>query len=165
MITITDREALRLSPGGSARFEGIHHGAGVSFFWVAGEPGTGPERHEHPYSETWIVLAGTASIDADGEQLAAGRGSIVTVTAGSRHLFRSVGPERLEMICVHASPTIIQRFVQADAPAEPDDAVDVSPTLADPAPEPHPVGLRGDPTVGAPALADSPIGHRADPGP
>lgn len=112
MITVTDRDSLRLSPAGTARFEGTDHSAGVSFFWVDNPPGVGPDRHLHPYSETWVVIAGTASIDADGDQLVAGPGSIVTVTAGTRHRFRSIGPSRLEMICIHASETIIQEFVE-----------------------------------------------------
>lgn len=113
MITITDRESLRLSPGGTARFEGSDHRAGISFFWVDSEPGSGPDRHVHPYSETWVVLDGTAAIEADGRELFAGTGSVVTATAGTVHRFRSVGSRRLEMICIHASASIIQTFIQS----------------------------------------------------
>jgi mannose-6-phosphate isomerase-like protein (cupin superfamily) len=113
MTTVTDREQLRRNTTGTALFVGADHGAGVSFFWVDTPPGGGPETHWHPYTETWVVLQGEAVIESDGEELRAGAGAIVTVHAGARHRFRSAGTGNLEMICIHASPTIIQEFVTA----------------------------------------------------
>jgi mannose-6-phosphate isomerase-like protein (cupin superfamily) len=91
----------------------------VSFFWVDNAPGDGPDAHFHPYSETWIVLTGTAEIEADGEVLTAGPGAIVTATAGTVHRFVSRGADRLEMICIHASPTIEQVFLDEASIASP----------------------------------------------
>ena len=42
--------------GGS--FEGAAHGSEVSFFVVDDAPGEGPALHHHPYSETFVVIAG-----------------------------------------------------------------------------------------------------------
>lgn len=111
MITVTDRAALR-SPGSpTARYEGRDHSADVSLFWVNAPPGSGPELHRHPYTETWVVLQGEARIDAGDEQLRAHAGQIVTVPAETAHRFRNGGTGDLEMVCIHASPTIIQEFV------------------------------------------------------
>ncbi|MHA7264673.1 cupin domain-containing protein [Arthrobacter sp. TMN-37] len=111
MTTVTTREQLRNNNTGTALFVGADHGAGASFFWVEATPGSGPETHWHPYTETWVVFRGEAAIESDGEELRAGAGGIVTVHAGARHRFRSSGTENLEMICIHASPEIIQELV------------------------------------------------------
>ena len=111
MITITDRSALQLPGSPTARFEGVGHSADVSMFWVRTPPGEGPDLHWHPYTETWVVLHGEVQIDAGDEQLRAQTGDIVTVPADTVHRFRNVGSTELEMLCIHASPTIIQEFV------------------------------------------------------
>ncbi|GAA3709932.1 cupin domain-containing protein [Zhihengliuella alba] len=115
--TVVHRDGLRAGTSGTARFVGAEHGAGVSFFWVDAEPGAGPATHRHPYTETWVVLRGEAVIRSDGEELRAEAGAIVTVPAGAHHRFRSAGPGNLEMLCIHASPEIIQDFVPD--PADP----------------------------------------------
>jgi mannose-6-phosphate isomerase-like protein (cupin superfamily) len=111
MITVSHREQLRMESSRTARFIGEEHGAGVSFFWVDSEKGRGPDPHRHPYTETWVVLSGEAVVTADGAETTVGAGAVVTVGAGTVHHFRSVGGERLEMVCIHASPAIIQEFV------------------------------------------------------
>ena len=89
-------------------FEGEPHGSGVSFFHVNNEPGEGPDLHKHPYSETWIVRSGRARITADGEDIEAHPGDIAIVGPETPHKFKNIGPGRLEIICIHASPRIIQ---------------------------------------------------------
>jgi mannose-6-phosphate isomerase-like protein (cupin superfamily) len=113
MTTVIHREQLRKNHTGAARFVGADHHAGVSLFWVDTPPGKGPDVHWHPYTETWVVLRGEAVIVSDGEEFHVGVGAIVTVPAEARHQFRSSGIENLEMICIHASPEIIQEFVPA----------------------------------------------------
>ncbi len=99
---------LSPSPGGTIKFEGEPHGSGVSFFLVNNQPGMGPDLHKHPYSETWIVRSGKACITADGEELEAGPGDIVVVTSETHHKFKNIGTERLDIICIHSSPRMIQ---------------------------------------------------------
>lgn len=111
MITITTRSDLRAGDAGTARFVGADHESGVSFFWVDAPEGTGPDLHVHPYTETWVVLQGEALVEADGEEVRVTPGDIVTVTAGTRHQFRGASTVNLEMVCIHASPSIIQEFV------------------------------------------------------
>ena len=100
------------SPGGTVTFEGEPHGSGVSFFLVNSEPGTGPDLHRHPYAETWIVRSGKARMTADGEDFEAGPGDIVVVGPETPHKFKNAGTERLDIICIHASPRMIQEDLE-----------------------------------------------------
>src|SRR5262249_22228007 len=99
------------SPGGTLTFEGETHGSGVSFFLVDNEPGAGPELHTHPYSETWIVRSGKARITAAGEELEVGPGDIIVVGADTPHKFKNSGSDRLDIICIHASPRLITKWL------------------------------------------------------
>jgi len=102
----------------TARFDGGPHGAEASFFAVDNDPGQGPGLHWHPYSETWLVISGTVRFrlgDADGdavdvrfEELDAAAGNIFTVPARRHHAFTATGEGPLRMVCIHASPQIIQ---------------------------------------------------------
>jgi mannose-6-phosphate isomerase-like protein (cupin superfamily) len=100
------------SPGGTVTFEGDGYGSGVSFFLVNNQPGEGPDLHRHPYSETWIVRAGKARITADDEDMEAGPGDIVVVGSETPHKFKNIGTGRLDIICIHSSPRIIQEFLE-----------------------------------------------------
>jgi mannose-6-phosphate isomerase-like protein (cupin superfamily) len=99
------------SPSGTVTFEGDSYGSGVSFFLVNNEPGAGPDLHKHPYSETWIVRAGKARFSADGEDIEAGVGDILVVGPETPHKFKNVGSGRLDIVCIHASPRMIQEAV------------------------------------------------------
>jgi mannose-6-phosphate isomerase-like protein (cupin superfamily) len=103
---------LQPSPGGTVTFEGEPHGSGVSFFLVNNEPGAGPDLHRHPYSETWIVRSGKARFTADGVEMEAGPGDILVVGPETPHKFKNAGTERLDIICIHASPRLIQEELE-----------------------------------------------------
>jgi mannose-6-phosphate isomerase-like protein (cupin superfamily) len=100
------------SPGGTLTFEGEPYGSGVSFFLVNNEPGEGPDLHRHPYSETWIVRGGKGRFSADGEDIDAEPGDILVVGPETPHKFKNVGTERLDVICIHASPRLIQEELE-----------------------------------------------------
>jgi mannose-6-phosphate isomerase-like protein (cupin superfamily) len=100
------------SPGGTVTFEGEPYGSGVSFFLVNNEPGNGPDLHRHPYSETWIVRSGQGLFTADGQDIEAGPGDILVVGPETPHRFKNVGTERLDIICIHASSTMIQESLE-----------------------------------------------------
>ena len=100
------------SPGGTVTFEGEPHGSGISFFHVNNAPGEGPDLHRHPYSETWIVRSGRARFTADGQELEAGPGDILVVGPETPHKFKNLGPERLDIICIHSSPRMIQEALE-----------------------------------------------------
>ena len=112
MHTVIRSGELPPSPGGTVTFEGEAHRSGVSFFLVNNTPGAGPDLHRHPYSETWIVRSGRARFTADGEEIEAGAGDIVVVGPETPHKFKNVGDDRLDIVCIHASPRMIQEDLE-----------------------------------------------------
>ena len=105
-------EQQRTPPAARLRSKGSHMAQGVSFFLVSSEPGQGPDLHRHPSSETWIVRSGEARITADGEDIEAGPGDIAVVGPQTPHKFKNMGPGRLDIICIHASPRLIQEALE-----------------------------------------------------
>lgn len=112
MYKVIRADEAQRSSGGTVTFEGEPHGSGVSFFHVNNEPGQGPDLHRHPYSETWIVRSGKVRFTADGEDIEAGPGDIAVVGPETPHKFKNVGTERLEVVCIHSSPRIIQEELE-----------------------------------------------------
>jgi len=112
MYQVLRADEQQRSPGGTLTFEGEAHGSGVSFFLVNNQPGEGPDLHRHPYSETWIVRGGRGRFTADGEDIEAGPGDILVVGPQTPHKFKNVGTERLDVICIHASPRLIQEALE-----------------------------------------------------
>lgn len=106
--------SLRLPGSRTARFEGRPYGSEVSFFVVDTDPGTGPGLHRHPYSETWVVLGGEATITLGDETVVAHEGDVAVVRAGVWHAFVNTGTDALRMVCVHASDVMVQEDL-ADA--------------------------------------------------
>lgn len=101
------------SANGTVAFEGRPYGGGVSIFLVDAAPGEGPALHVHPYSETWVVRAGKAEMRIAGRTVTAGAGDIIVVPADTPHGFKALGPERLEITCIHASDHFVQEWVEA----------------------------------------------------
>lgn len=102
---------IRIGTGRSRRFEGADHGADISYFYVENQPGEGPGLHWHPYSETWVVLEGTVRITVGNESFVAEAGDTATGPARVPHRFTNVGDGVLRILGIHASPTIIQTFL------------------------------------------------------
>jgi quercetin dioxygenase-like cupin family protein len=71
------------------RFEGREHGSSVSFFIGTFDPGSGPTLHTHPYDETFIVEAGSATFTVADETFELGAGQIAVVPANTPHKFVS----------------------------------------------------------------------------
>ena len=90
----------------SGRFEGAPYGSDVSFFVVDAAPGDGPALHRHPYSETFAVQAGRARFEVGGRPVEAVAGDVLVVAPGTAHAFRALGPERLQMVAIHAASRI-----------------------------------------------------------
>jgi mannose-6-phosphate isomerase-like protein (cupin superfamily) len=80
-------------PGGenAETFNGHEHGASVSFFLSHNKPETGPELHQHPYEEIFIVQEGDVLFTAGDDTIEATAGDIVIVPAGTPHKFLSRG--------------------------------------------------------------------------
>src|SRR5690348_14942923 len=112
MYKIILAKDLELRPNGTQKFEGIAHDFGASFFHVKADPGRGATLHKHPYAETWIVLQGAVRFTIGDEQVEAGPGQIVVAGADTPHKYLNVGTERLEVLCIHPSPEIIQEELE-----------------------------------------------------
>lgn len=110
MATVVTADSIRVPGSRTLRFEGRDHGSGVSFFLVANDPGQGPGLHRHPYTETWSVLEGEATITIGDETVVAHAGDTAVVQPGVWHGFSNTGSGTLRMICIHASDTMIQEF-------------------------------------------------------
>ena len=90
-----------------SEFEGKDHGSETSFILINGCDVKGPALHQHPYSETFVVLEGTARFQVGVEVRIVSKGSAVVVPPNTPHRFESVGPDNLVQIDIHAS----DRFV------------------------------------------------------
>lgn len=110
-MSIVPADDIRVQGSRTLRFEGGAHGADVSFFHVQNEPGQGPGLHRHPYSETWHVLEGEATIRMGDETIVAHAGDTATVPPGVWHGFTNTGDGVLRILCIHASDTMIQEFL------------------------------------------------------
>jgi mannose-6-phosphate isomerase-like protein (cupin superfamily) len=111
MFQIVHRGDQRQGSIAAVEFEGQPYRAGVSFFLGNLAPGKGPGLHQHPYSETCIVLSGQAAIVVDGEEVIARAGDVVVIGPATPHRFTATGNQRLDMVCIHAS----DRFIIASA--------------------------------------------------
>jgi mannose-6-phosphate isomerase-like protein (cupin superfamily) len=111
---IVPAASLLIGTNRTRRFVGLEHGAGISYFFVDNEPGQGPGLHWHPYTETWVVLEGTAEITIGDRLLTATAGDTATVPAGVWHRFENVGDGRLKVLCIHASPVIVQTWADEE---------------------------------------------------
>jgi mannose-6-phosphate isomerase-like protein (cupin superfamily) len=94
------------------RFEGKHHGAGVSFFLSTHAPGEGPKLHRHPYEETFILQAGTATFTVGDETLEGTPGHVLIVPPNTPHKFVNSGDGRLQQVSIHSAPEIVQEDLE-----------------------------------------------------
>lgn len=107
-VTRVSPEEIRIGSGNSRRFQGSDHGAAVSYFSVENGPGQGSGRHWHPYPETWVVIEGSATFIVGDETIEASAGDTVTGPAFVPHQFFNTGADTMRLICIHASPVILQ---------------------------------------------------------
>ena len=93
-----------------ALFEGGRHGQGIelSFFVGNAPPGAGPNLHEHPYAEAFLVEEGQATFTVGDEQLVASGGQIVVVPPETPHKFVNSGQDMLRIVSIHPSPQVVQ---------------------------------------------------------
>lgn len=97
-------------PTGNLR--GVDYGASVSLILDHSEPGTGPRLHRHPYEELWVVNEGNATFYLGDASHRVGPGDIVIAPADVPHKFINDGSERLDLVCIHASPTFTTEWLE-----------------------------------------------------
>lgn len=109
--TVITAAQLSLTGSRTLKFEGADYGSEISFFFVRSNPGQGPELHRHPYTETWIVLHGEATITMGDNKVVATEGTTAVVQPEVWHRFVNSGQETLQMMCIHAAPRMITEFL------------------------------------------------------
>jgi mannose-6-phosphate isomerase-like protein (cupin superfamily) len=93
-------------------FIGAKHGAGVCIIFNSWENAEkGPALHQHPYSETFLIQAGSVVFEIDGELISARAGEIVVVPPNTPHRFTSGGSGAFEMIDIHSNPEFITEWL------------------------------------------------------
>jgi len=108
MLHVIQRADLIANPKTeTVKFEGERYGAEVSFFIAH----LSAELHQHPYAETFVIHAGRARVTAGKQEIEAGLAEILVVGAGTPHKFERLGPERLEIVCIHASGRMITQWL------------------------------------------------------
>jgi mannose-6-phosphate isomerase-like protein (cupin superfamily) len=80
--------------------------AAISVLFVDAPPGLGPQLHQHPYAEIFLVHAGEALFTIGEQTLDVSAGNIVVVEAFVPHKFVSSGAGHLWQTDIHLSPTI-----------------------------------------------------------
>ena len=73
-------------------------------------PGTGPSLHRHPYDETFILEAGSATFTLGDETVELGEGQIIVVPAGAPHKF--VSGEGFRMVSITPSDHMEQENLE-----------------------------------------------------
>lgn len=111
MLAVRHRQDPLTSTSRTVRFEGRDFGSAVSLFVVDADPGRGPAMHVHPYPETWVVRSGEAEFTIGDEKTFGTAGDILVAPAHVPHRFENIGADRLEIICIHPSPTFQQVFI------------------------------------------------------
>jgi mannose-6-phosphate isomerase-like protein (cupin superfamily) len=112
MAHVIDRDEL---PHGRTahKFEGYLYGdADVSFFLTDGPPGSGPELHEHPYAEVFVIQEGAVTFTVGEDTIEATAGQIVVVPAGVPHKFVNSGTARARHIDIHASRRMTTEWLE-----------------------------------------------------
>lgn len=110
-MELIDIESLRPPSGGSPRFEGYLHNVTTSFFVVKSPPGTGADRHRHPYEEVFIILKGVIEAIVDGEMQRVSEGSVIIIPPNTWHEFKNRSDEPLLMVNIHP----VEKMIQEDA--------------------------------------------------
>jgi quercetin dioxygenase-like cupin family protein len=70
----------------------------LTMFTVDYEPGGAAQAHDHPFEETYFVLAGEIEAELDGRAYRLTAGDVVFAGVGSVHGFYNVGTERVRWI-------------------------------------------------------------------
>lgn len=113
-VAVASAEEIRMGESASLRFEGYRYGSEISFFLVTNQPGQGPDLHRHPYTETWTVLEGEATIRVGEETIVATAGTKAVSPADTWHGFKNTGTGTLRLMGIHASDHIIQEWQDED---------------------------------------------------
>jgi mannose-6-phosphate isomerase-like protein (cupin superfamily) len=113
-IVTYDLEDLKFTAT-AALFEGkARAGIDISIFVVHTPPGKFIEMHVHPYSETFVLLAGRGRWTVGDAVNEFSPEQLIVVPAETPHGLRNVGDVPLLVVSVHESGTLEQTFLGAE---------------------------------------------------
>lgn len=96
-----------------SNIQGAAYGMGVSLIFEDSDAeGEGPDLHQHPYSETFVIRGGRALFTVGDEQLLGVGGQVLVVPSLTPHRFEIVGPDRYVATHIHASDTFITEWLE-----------------------------------------------------
>jgi len=67
---------------------------------------------QQPVAQRVRVAPSEVRAGDDGDELEAGPGDILVVGAHTPHKFKNVGDERLDIVCIHDSPRMVQEDLE-----------------------------------------------------
>lgn len=111
-MNIIDVNNITPLDGEVAIFQGLKHGANVSFFIVHFSPSKGPRKHRHPYEETFIILEGEIEAIVDGEAKILRENHIAIIPAGIWHEFKNRSEKHAFMINIHPVPEMVTEWAE-----------------------------------------------------
>ena len=109
-MKLIDINSLKTPGQEVVTFQGVKHGANVSFFIVHFSPGKGPKKHRHPYEETFIILEGEIEAIVDDEPKTLSENNIVIIPAGTWHEFKNRSDKTVFMVNIHPVPEMITEW-------------------------------------------------------
>ncbi len=114
VMKVIEQASWAIEPGQwRGTWEGGAHGAPITvIFHSSVGPGHGPRLHTHPYPETFIIRAGRALFTIGEQQHEAVEGQILVCPAHVPHKFKSLGPDALEAINIHANGESITEWLE-----------------------------------------------------
>jgi mannose-6-phosphate isomerase-like protein (cupin superfamily) len=99
--------------GSVYKFEGYLYGdVDLSFFISDTAPGKGPDLHEHPYDEVFVVQEGELTFTVGDDTVEAKEGKIVIAPASAPHKFVNSGAGRARHIDIHTSRRMITEWLE-----------------------------------------------------
>ncbi|MGI8681506.1 MAG: cupin domain-containing protein [Mycobacteriales bacterium] len=93
--------------------EGRDIGSGVSVIREYTDVvGAGPRLHRHPYTETFVIIAGHARFTLGDERRDGGPGDTLVAPAGVPHKFEVLGPGAYESVHIHENDHFVTEWLE-----------------------------------------------------
>lgn len=93
--------------------EGYEIGSGVSIIRESTDVvGSGPRLHQHPYTETFVIIRGRALFTIGNQQREGTAGEILVVPRDTPHKFAVLGPDTYEAVHIHENERFITEWLE-----------------------------------------------------
>ncbi|MCW2972971.1 MAG: cupin protein [Thermoleophilia bacterium] len=104
-----------LTPPGSSTstFEGAEHASQSSFYVSHEVPGEGPDLHTHPYTETFVIIAGHVRFTVGEAVIDTNADDVLVVPPHTPHGFTNMGSEPMRSVNIHAAARMQQVHLES----------------------------------------------------